>query len=124
MTSIFVTHDQTEANALADRIAVMEGAVLQQFAAQQELKDRPANLFVATFVGEPPMDVFDADVVNADRVCFAVPNGPTLEYAASDSPKAFGTRSVRALASWSACDRVPCGSGAEPRTPGSSRTSG
>ena len=96
MTSIFVTHDQTEANALADRIAVMEGGVLQQFAAQQELKDRPANLFVATFVGEPPMNVFDADVVNADRVCFAVPNGPTLEYAGSDIPQgvrnAIGSR--------------------------------
>ena len=46
MTSIFVTHDQTEANALADRIAVMEGGVLQQFADQKELKERPANLFV------------------------------------------------------------------------------
>jgi multiple sugar transport system ATP-binding protein len=86
MTSIFVTHDQTEANALADRIAVMEGGVLQQFAAQQELKDRPANLFVATFVGEPPMNDFDAGVVNA-RVCFAIANGPTLNYAASDIPQ-------------------------------------
>jgi multiple sugar transport system ATP-binding protein len=96
MTSIFVTHDQTEANALADRIAVMEGGVLQQFAAQQELKDRPANLFVATFVGEPPMNVFDAGVVNADRVCFAIANGPTLNYAASDLPQgvrnAIGSR--------------------------------
>jgi multiple sugar transport system ATP-binding protein len=96
MTSIFVTHDQTEANALADRIAVMEGGVLQQFAAQQELKDRPGNLFVATFVGEPPMNVFDADVVNADRVCFAIANGPTLNYAASDIPlgvrNAIGSR--------------------------------
>jgi multiple sugar transport system ATP-binding protein len=48
MTSIFVTHDQTEANALADRIAVMEGGVLQQFAPQHVLKERPANLYVAT----------------------------------------------------------------------------
>ena len=66
MTSIFVTHDQTEANALADRIAVMEGGVLQQFASQHELKERPANLFVATFIGEPPMNVFDAAVEQAD----------------------------------------------------------
>ena len=79
MTSIFVTHDQTEANALADRIAVMEGGVLQQFANQKELKERPANLFVATFIGEPPMNVFDADVVNAERVRFASPDGPTLD---------------------------------------------
>ncbi|HMH97699.1 MAG TPA: ABC transporter ATP-binding protein, partial [Bradyrhizobium sp.] len=44
MTAIFVTHDQTEAGALADRIAVMEDGVLQQFASEKELKDSPANL--------------------------------------------------------------------------------
>ena len=42
MTAIFVTHDQTEANALADRVAVMEGGVLQQFASQKDLRERPA----------------------------------------------------------------------------------
>ena len=60
MTTVFVTHDQTEANALADRIAVMEEGVLQQFATPTELKERPANLFVGTFIGEPPMNVFEA----------------------------------------------------------------
>ena len=88
MTSIFVTHDQTEANALADRIAVMEGGVLQQFANQKELKERPANLFVATFIGEPPMNVFDADVASADHVCFTIANGPKLDFAASEIPEA------------------------------------
>lgn len=67
MTAVFVTHDQTEANALADRIAVMEGGVLQQMATPAELKARPANLFVATFIGEPPMNVFDGTVVNGPR---------------------------------------------------------
>src|SRR5580704_13034004 len=76
MTSIFVTHDQTEANALADRIAVMEGGILQQFANQKELKERPANLFVATFIGEPPMNVFDARISNDERLTFTVENGP------------------------------------------------
>src|SRR5262245_3065686 len=83
MTSIFVTHDQTEANALADRIAVMEGGVLQQFASQKELKERPANLFVATFIGEPPMNVFDAAVTDAAALRFAVADGPTLDLAAA-----------------------------------------
>ena len=96
MTSIFVTHDQTEANALADRIAVMEGGELQQFAGQQELKDRPANLFVATFVGEPPMNVFDAAAENGDHVRFSIPGGPTLNYASADIPQrvraALGSR--------------------------------
>jgi multiple sugar transport system ATP-binding protein len=84
MTSIFVTHDQTEANALADRIAVMEEGVLQQFANPKELRERPANLFVATFVGEPPMNVFEATVVNGDTISFVVKDGPTLTYAQSE----------------------------------------
>ena len=88
MTSIFVTHDQTEANALADRIAVMEGGVLQQFANQKELKERPANLFVATFIGEPPMNVFDARVTNGDIIRFDVTNGPVLEFASRAIPQA------------------------------------
>lgn len=63
MTTVFVTHDQTEALALADRIAVMEGGRLQQFASPTDLKRRPANLFVAGFIGEPPMNLFPARVV-------------------------------------------------------------
>jgi multiple sugar transport system ATP-binding protein len=66
MTAIFVTHDQTEASALADRIAVMEDGVLQQFAGEKELKNRPANLFVASFIGEPPMNLLETDVSQTD----------------------------------------------------------
>lgn len=62
MTSVFVTHDQTEAIALADRIAVMEQGVLQQFATPATLKEEPANLFVASFIGEPPMNILSARV--------------------------------------------------------------
>ncbi len=60
MTTVVVTHDQTEAIALADRIAVMEKGVLQQFATPHDLQERPANLFVASFIGEPPMNLFPA----------------------------------------------------------------
>lgn len=66
MTAIFVTHDQTEASALADRIAVMEDGVLQQFASEKELKNRPASLFVASFIGEPPMNLLETEVATAD----------------------------------------------------------
>jgi multiple sugar transport system ATP-binding protein len=57
VTSILVTHDQTEATAMADRIAVMKDGVLQQVATPQELYARPANMFVARFIGEPPMNL-------------------------------------------------------------------
>jgi multiple sugar transport system ATP-binding protein len=81
-TTILVTHDQTEANALADRIAVMEGGVLQQYATPAELKERPANLFTGTFIGEPPMNVFDADLsVDPRKLKFAIPGGVELAYA-------------------------------------------
>jgi multiple sugar transport system ATP-binding protein len=66
MTAIFDTHDQTEASALADRIAVMEDGVLQQFASEKQLKNRPANLFVASFIGEPPMNLLATDVSRTD----------------------------------------------------------
>lgn len=67
LTSVLVTHDQTEANAMADRIAVMEGGVLQQYGTPAELREQPANLFVATFFGEPPMNAL-AGVIDADGV--------------------------------------------------------
>jgi len=54
MTTVFVTHDQTEAIALADRIAVIEKGILQQFVTPTDLKERPANLLVTGFIGEPP----------------------------------------------------------------------
>ncbi|APG88319.1 sn-glycerol-3-phosphate import ATP-binding protein UgpC (plasmid) [Sinorhizobium americanum CCGM7] len=85
LTAILVTHDQTEANALADRIAVMEGGVLQQFDTPQRIKERPANLFTGTFVGEPPMNVFEASVnASESRLAFGLKEGIRLEYAASD----------------------------------------
>lgn len=66
LTAILVTHDQTEANALADRIAVMEGGLLQQFDTPDNLKDRPSNLFTGAFIGEPPMNLFKATASRSD----------------------------------------------------------
>jgi multiple sugar transport system ATP-binding protein len=62
MTAVFVTHDQTEAMALADRIAVMDDGVLQQLGSPVDLKERPANLFVASFIGEPTRNLLKARI--------------------------------------------------------------
>ena len=84
LTAILVTHDQTEANALADRIAVMEGGVLQQFDTPERIKQRPANLFTGTFVGEPPMNVFAASIrCEGDQVSFGLGDQVRLDYPAS-----------------------------------------
>ncbi len=85
LTAILVTHDQTEANALADRIAVMEGGSLQQYASPAEIKDRPANLFTGTFVGEPPMNVFAATISTSDgKLHIGLQDGSTLSYPEAD----------------------------------------
>jgi ABC-type sugar transport system ATPase subunit len=57
VTSVLVTHDQTEAMAMADQVAVMDRGVLQQVGTPDDLYERPANLFVAQFIGEPPMNL-------------------------------------------------------------------
>jgi multiple sugar transport system ATP-binding protein len=57
VTTIYVTHDQVEAMTMGDRVAVMRGGVLQQLGEPRELYDRPNNLFVATFIGSPPLNL-------------------------------------------------------------------
>ena len=66
ITTIYVTHDQTEAMTLGTKVAVISGGLLQQIAPPQELYRRPANLFVAGFIGSPPMNLIDASVERAD----------------------------------------------------------
>jgi len=66
-TTIIVTHDQLEALSLADRIAVMDGGVIQQFGTPDEIFDDPANRFVADFVGEPPINLL-AGVTAGDGI--------------------------------------------------------
>jgi multiple sugar transport system ATP-binding protein len=84
LTAILVTHDQTEANALASRIAVMSGGVLQQYASPLEIKERPANLLTGTFVGEPPMNVFPATAAVVDgQLHLDLQDGLGLHYAES-----------------------------------------
>jgi ABC-type sugar transport system ATPase subunit len=62
ITSIYVTHDQVEAMTMADRVAVMQGGHLQAYCPPGELYDQPSNLFVASFVGNPPMNFMTVEV--------------------------------------------------------------
>ena len=64
ITTIFVTHDQEEAMSISDRIVVMKDGVLQQYDRPQEVYDEPANLFVAKFLGTPPINVFEGEIYN------------------------------------------------------------
>ena len=64
ITTIFVTHDQEEAMSISDFIVVMKLGVIQQIGKPQEVYDNPANLFVAKFLGTPPINVFDGDIAN------------------------------------------------------------
>jgi multiple sugar transport system ATP-binding protein len=62
VATLYVTHDQTEAMTMGDRVAVLRAGVLQQLASPQLLYDRPANLFVASFMGSPSMNTYEASV--------------------------------------------------------------
>ena len=66
VTTVYVTHDQTEAMTMGDRVAVMRNGLLQQVDAPQVLYERPRNLFVAEFIGSPAMNVVMADLARAD----------------------------------------------------------
>ena len=66
ITFVYVTHDQVEAMTMGDRIAVLNGGIIQQLGMPQELYDTPANLFVAGFIGSPAMDFFQGRLVQVD----------------------------------------------------------
>ena len=66
VTTIYVTHDQTEAMTMGDRVAVMKAGILQEVGDPQHLYENPANIFVAGFIGSPPMNMAVGKVVRED----------------------------------------------------------
>ncbi len=72
VTTIYVTHDQSEAMTLGDRVCVLRSGVLQQVDRPQVLYDRPANLFVAGFIGSPAMNLVEAELAERDGGLAAV----------------------------------------------------
>jgi multiple sugar transport system ATP-binding protein len=78
-TSIYVTHDQIEAMTLADRIAIMNNGRIEQIGAPLDLYDRPRNLFVASFIGSPMMNLLDVTVNSENGRAYAeTQDGNTL----------------------------------------------
>jgi ABC-type sugar transport system ATPase subunit len=72
-TTIYVTHDQLEAMTMSDMIAVMHGGIVQQFGTPAEVYGQPANLFVAGFIGSPPMNLLAGELTGDDKPAFASP---------------------------------------------------
>ncbi len=78
ITSIYVTHDQVEAMTMADRVAVMKDGKLHAFAPPDELYDKPRTLFIGGFVGNPPMNFVEVDVVAGNGDYYAQREGLKL----------------------------------------------
>ncbi len=88
-TFIYVTHDQLEAISLADRIAVMNFAVLQQVGTREQLLDYPINKFVADFIGEPAINFFECTLISDNGSSALKSDNGTLEFPV---PKKWHTR--------------------------------
>ncbi|MHB2169264.1 ABC transporter ATP-binding protein [Alsobacter sp. R-9] len=96
-TTIYVTHDQLEAMSMADKIAVMNEGIIEQLATPREIYDRPASMFVADFIGSPPMNFLSlraglpagADHVEIEGARIAM---PALRDAVSERDLALGAR--------------------------------
>ena len=78
VTTIYVTHDQVEAMTMADKVLVLNKGVIQQLATPNELYNKPANLFVAGFIGSPPMNLIEGSVVEENGAYYFVT--PSFKY--------------------------------------------
>ncbi len=86
-TFIYVTHDQTEAMTLGDRIVIMKEGFVQQVGTPQEVFHHPSNLFVAGFIGTPQMNIFDAQLIREDDRYFVELSGLRVELSPEKSAR-------------------------------------
>ena len=101
-TFIYVTHDQVEAMTLGDRIVIMRDGFIQQIGTPQEVFNHPANLFVAKFLGTPPINVFDGEVKDGqlyigEEAVLAVPGVANQSVTAAIRPEGFTLSETGAL---------------------------
>lgn len=92
-TFIYVTHDQTEAMTLGDRIVIMKDGVIQQVGTPQEVFEHPANLFVAGFIGMPRMNLFDAKLIKKNS-SYVVKLGDTEVELSEEKQKRLSEKQV------------------------------
>ena len=93
-TFIYVTHDQTEAMTLGDRIVIMKDGIIQQVGTPTEVFDMPCNLFVAEFIGAPKMNTFATDLVLENGKYYVTPYGAKIEVD-GDKAKALADSGVK-----------------------------
>jgi multiple sugar transport system ATP-binding protein len=118
-TSLYVTHDQTEAMTLADRIVVLRSGIIEQVGTPNELYNTPANKFVAGFIGSPTMNFLDARLVTAgDGLGVGLADGTTLPLppkmaqrlaGSAGRPVTFGVRPEHLTNTWTADNRDGAG---------------
>ena len=97
ITTVFVTHDQEEAMSISDSIVVMEAGVVQQIGKPQEVYDEPVNLFVAKFLGTPPINVFEGKIKKemlyiGEEAVMEVPKLPDQEVTVGIRPEGFALK--------------------------------
>jgi multiple sugar transport system ATP-binding protein len=92
VTTVYVTHDQIEAMTMADRIVVMNAGVVEQVGTPLELYDHPANVFVASFIGSPSMNLLKGKVKSGARPGFITPDG--IELPLKSAPKSLDQKEV------------------------------
>jgi multiple sugar transport system ATP-binding protein len=115
-TTVYVTHDQVEAMTMGDRVAVMSKGVLQQVDAPQRLYDRPQNLFVAGFIGTPPMNLLECTVSVDGGVSIDLGGNslPIAEQALDNYPGLRGSGGRKVIVGLRAGDLHPKGQGELP----------
>lgn len=94
VTSIYVTHDQVEAMTLADRIVVMSDGKIEQVGTPMELFLNPKNMFVASFLGSPPMNMIDAELADGDAGPIALFEGQAIQLAPIEALKNNAGRKI------------------------------
>ena len=113
ITTVFVTHDQVEAMTLSDRIVVMESGTVQQVGEPLEIYRRPANLFVARFVGSPSMNFFEGELrADGERTAFVSPHLCTqvaMPARPAEGGVTFGIRPEEVALSTTPLDGAPAG---------------